>query len=42
MIRLTGLAPWEFEFSCPGSLASTFLVDTLAADVSIHPEPLRR
>ena len=26
MIRRTGLAPWEFEFSFPGSLTSTFLV----------------
>jgi len=26
MIRWTGLAPWEFEFHFPGSLASTFLV----------------
>ena len=26
MIRWTGLAPWEFEFPFPGSLASTFLV----------------
>ena len=25
MIRWTGLAPWEFEFIFPGSLASTFL-----------------
>jgi len=25
MIRWTGLAPWEFEFPFPGSLASTFL-----------------
>ena len=25
MIRWTGLAPWEFEFSFPGSLTSTFL-----------------
>jgi len=25
MIRLTGLAPWEFEFTFPGSLTSTFL-----------------
>ena len=24
MIRLTGLAPWEFEFTFPGSLTSTF------------------
>ena len=32
MIWWTGLAPWEFEFPFPGSLASTFLdvVDTLA------------
>ena len=26
MIRWTGLAPWAFEFSVPGSLTSTFLV----------------
>ena len=25
MIKWTGLAPWEFEFPFPGSLASTFL-----------------
>ena len=25
MIRWTGLAPWGFEFSFPGSLTSTFL-----------------
>ena len=25
MMRWTGLAPWEFEFSLPGSLTSTFL-----------------
>ena len=25
MIRWTGLAPWEFEFPFPGSLAPTFL-----------------
>ena len=25
MIRWTGLAPWEFEFSFPGSLTSAFL-----------------
>ena len=25
MIRWTGLAPWEFEFTFPGSLTSTFL-----------------
>ena len=25
MLRWTGLAPWEFEFPCPGSLTSTFL-----------------
>jgi len=28
MIRWTGLAPWEFEFPFPGSLTSTFLVDS--------------
>jgi len=27
MMRWTGLAPWEFEFPFPGSLASTFLDD---------------
>ena len=25
MIKWTGLAPWEFEFPCPGSLTSSFL-----------------
>ena len=25
MIRWTGLAPWEFAFTFPGSLTSTFL-----------------
>ena len=25
MIRWTGLAPWEFQFSFPGSLTSTLL-----------------
>ena len=28
MIRRTGLAPWEFEFPFPGSLATSFLVGT--------------
>jgi len=28
MIRWTGLAPWEFEFSFPGSLTSTFLASS--------------
>ena len=27
MIRWTGLAPWEFEFSFSGSLTSTFLCE---------------
>ena len=27
MIRWTGLAPWGFEFSFPGCLTSTFLID---------------
>ena len=27
MIRWTGLAPWEAEFSFPGNLTSTFLGD---------------
>jgi len=31
-IRWTGLAPWEFEFPFPGSLASTFPY------VTSHPE----
>ena len=31
MIRWTGLAPWEFEFSFPGSLTSTFLAESLYA-----------
>ena len=26
MIRWTGLAPWEFAFSFPGSITSTFLL----------------
>ena len=26
MIRWTGLAPWEFEISFPGSITSTFRV----------------
>jgi hypothetical protein len=26
IIRWTGLAPWKFEFSFPGSLTSTYLV----------------
>ena len=25
MVRWTGLAPWEFEFPFPGSLASTLI-----------------
>ena len=25
MIRVTGLAPWELEFTFPGSLSFTFL-----------------
>jgi len=28
MIKWTGIAPWEFEFSFPGSLTSTFLNPT--------------
>ena len=28
MIRWTGLAPWEFEFPFPGSLTSTFLLQS--------------
>ena len=26
MIRWTGLAPWEFEFTLPGGLTSTFRI----------------
>jgi len=33
MIRWTGLAPWEFECSFPGSLISTFLVLGQALDL---------
>jgi len=29
MIRWTGLAPWEFQFPFPGSLASTFLGESM-------------
>jgi len=29
MIRWTGLAPWEFKFSFPGSLTSAFLLQAL-------------
>ena len=37
MIRWTGLAPWEFDFPFPGSLASTFLVIELSwAPHQIH------
>jgi len=48
MIRWTGLAPWKFEFPCPGSLTSTFLVaeavpadrDVLWASASsMYPSP---
>ena len=36
MIRWNGLAPWEFEFPFPGSLTSSFLVNTfLALSLSI-------
>ena len=36
MIRWTGLAPWEFEFSFPGGRAFTFLASTILA---LHSEP---
>ena len=32
MIRWTSLAPWEFEFSFPGSLTSTFLAGSRPID----------
>ena len=32
MTRLTGLAPWEFEFPFPGRLTSTFLPPDLLPD----------
>jgi len=38
MIRWTGLAPWEFGFTFPGSLTSTFPV-RLPSDTP-NPEPL--
>ena len=39
MIWWTGLAPWEFEFPFPGSLASTFLVlSLLLLSAEEHPE----
>ena len=38
IIWWTGLAPWEFEFSFPGSLTSTFLVWRGL----VHPEDLLR
>jgi len=37
MIRWTGLAPWECEFSFPGSLTSTALV--IVAAVIFVPPP---
>jgi len=36
MIRWTGLKPWEFEFSFPGSLTSTFLVRQLGPRPRVH------
>ena len=39
MIRWTGLAPWEFEFSFPGSLASTFLVTLDSKPRTLNPKP---
>ena len=37
MIRLTGLAPWEFEFPFPGNLTSNFLVRGTALILSALP-----
>jgi len=37
MIRWTGLAPWEFAFPFPGSLTSTFLVES-----NVSPHYFRR
>jgi len=42
MIRWTGLAPWEFGFSLPGSLISTFLVEAFALVHANAMEELRR
>ena len=37
MIRWTGLAPLEFEFSFPGSLTSTFLVPSQPSTLNHTP-----
>jgi len=38
MIRWTGLAPWEFEFTFPGSLIFTFLVSLHLRRVDRHDQ----
>ena len=40
IIRLTGLAPWDFSFPFPGSLTSTFL-DAPEMSLQYSPEPAR-
>jgi hypothetical protein len=41
MIRLTGLAPWEFAFPFQGSLTATFLVERNHLKKGASPEALR-
>ena len=42
MIRWTGLAPWDFEFPFPGSLASIFLDPNHPECIhSVRPPPIR-
>ena len=39
MIRWTGLEPWQFEFTFPGSLTSTFLVEGSSfKDLGVIPQ----
>ena len=39
MIRLTGLASWEFEIPFPGSLTSTFLVTKATPRMRLQGSP---
>ena len=41
IIRWTGLAPWEFEFSFPGSLTSTCLLQGLLSHTWSRPDAAR-
>ena len=36
MVKWTGLAPWKFEFSFPGSLTSTFLSKGQTPEPVLH------